>query len=186
MTFSRQKQGLWSQEQGVSNLLLHGKLLLGRRQGRHQKAIPEASLEERNAQGPHPPPPRNDVLLLLERKWSLLGYSLKSQLCLEPVGFPFRLSVLISTVIHMSSTPRSALWGVMKAPRWVITASSPDPSASPVLSTPPRRPSQDRHTEPGAELFKGEVSLPLHIHPVKDHLQLILAAQEAELGRLQE
>lgn len=49
----------------------------------------------------------------------------------------------------------------------------------------PQRPSQDRHTEPRAEFFQGEASLLLHIEPVEDQLQLFLAAQEAELGRLQ-
>lgn len=48
-----------------------------------------------------------------------------------------------------------------------------------------QRPSQDRHTEPRAEFFQGEASLLLHIHPVKDHFQLLLTAQEAELGHLQ-
>ena len=55
VTFFRQKQGLRSQEQVVLNLLLKGKLLLGRRQGRHQKASLEASLEEGDAQGSHQP-----------------------------------------------------------------------------------------------------------------------------------
>lgn len=57
--------------------------------------------------------------------------------------------------------------------------------ASPHAGHTPQRPSQDRHTEPRAEFFKGEASLPLHIHPVKDHPWLLLAAQEAELGHLQ-
>lgn len=56
---------------------------------------------------------------------------------------------------------------------------------TPGCAVSPQKPSQDRHTEPRAEFFKGEASLPLHIHPVKYHLQLLLTAQEAERGRLQ-
>lgn len=49
----------------------------------------------------------------------------------------------------------------------------------------PRGTPPDAHTESGVEFFQGEASLPFHVHPVKDHLQLLVAAQEAELGRLE-
>lgn len=124
------------------------------------------------------------------RSPGLMIRSLKAQLCLKPTAFPHlhsnqdyrprpqlsqrccegRLVGEVSLLPFLSAQPRCML-GTLHG--------------TPGCAASPQKPSQDRHTEPGAEFFKGEASLPLHIHPVKYHLRLLLTAQEAERGCLQ-
>ena len=69
----------------------------------------------------------------------------------------------------------SAGWGFCGGPAVGSVSLWPLPRGPPKTKT---------HTESRAEFFEGEASFPFHIHPVKDHLRLLLTAQEAELGHL--
>lgn len=170
--------------------MLKGSFLLERRQGMHQKA----SLGLSGGGGCSGEPQANRLFWLVGeeaiRSPGLMIRSLKAQLCLKPTAFPHlhsnqdyrprpqlsqrccegRLVGEVSLLPFLSAQPRRML-GTLHG--------------TPGCAASPQKPSQDRHTEPRAEFFKGEASLPLHIHPVKYHLRLLLTAQEAERGCLQ-